>query len=62
MEAQEANKIIAEFMGWSNAGDYHVARKVLPFNSLDALVPVWGKLKKRLGKESKELNHLENCL
>lgn len=45
MTTEEANKIIAEYIGWNDSGDYHVARKIKPFsNSLDNLVLVWEKL------------------
>ena len=44
MEIEEANKVIAEYMGWQDIQDFLMARKLLPFKSLDALVPVWEKL------------------
>lgn len=43
MTPQEANRIIAEYMGWIGL-DNHTLNNEANFISLDALVPVWEKL------------------
>lgn len=42
MELKEANKIIAEYMGW-DWKDHGIKMAELAVPSLDALVPVWSK-------------------
>lgn len=54
MKIDEANRIIAEYMGWyrteNQSGEFwqnrqtSITRDYLDYESLDALVPVWGKL------------------
>lgn len=48
MKAEQANRIIAEFMGTYNRRDNDGYWLPSPnYQSLDALVPVWEKLRKR---------------